>query len=189
MRRPVNGWGNRAECHESSTTSTRACSLRCRDAQGRGARRLLRRLLQPARLAGRSISCIERWAGGEGALLPAARRHAARCPQDELREALSLAAAIERHRQSDGAAASRSSSPRSSASNSTLGAPTNEDEAGLRRLAAQLRAGKVVVKLFLRHPLHAKLYLLLPRRPDQPHHRLPRQQQSHLRRACRSRAS
>jgi len=41
-----------------------------------------------------------------------------------------------------------------------LGAPTNEDEAGLRRLAAQLRSGKLVVKLYLRHTLHAKLYLL-----------------------------
>jgi hypothetical protein len=45
-----------------------------------------------------------------------------------------------------------------------VGVPTNEDEAGLRRLAAQIRAKKVVVKLFLRHPLHAKLYLLF--RPD-----------------------
>ena len=42
----------------------------------------------------------------------------------------------------------------------TLGSPTNEDEAGLRRLAQQLRERKLVVKLFLRHPLHAKLYLL-----------------------------
>ena len=42
----------------------------------------------------------------------------------------------------------------------TFGVPTNEDEAGLRRLAAQLKAGKVVVKLFLRHSLHAKLYLI-----------------------------
>src|SRR5205807_2478126 len=44
------------------------------------------------------------------------------------------------------------------------GVPTNADEAGLRRLAAQIRAGKVVVKLYLRHLLHAKLYLLF--RPD-----------------------
>jgi len=42
----------------------------------------------------------------------------------------------------------------------TFGVPTNEDEAGLRRLAAQLKGGKVVVKLFLRHSLHAKLYLI-----------------------------
>ncbi len=45
-----------------------------------------------------------------------------------------------------------------------LGAPSNSDEAGLRRLARQIRARKVIVKLFLRHPLHAKLYLL--HRPD-----------------------
>ncbi len=41
-----------------------------------------------------------------------------------------------------------------------LGIPTGHDEAGLRRLAAQLRARQVVVKLFLPYPLHAKLYLL-----------------------------
>ena len=46
----------------------------------------------------------------------------------------------------------------------TIGAPTNEDEAGLRRLARQINARKVVVKLFLKHPLHAKLYLFF--RPD-----------------------
>ena len=42
----------------------------------------------------------------------------------------------------------------------TLGIPTGSDEEGLRRLARQLRAGQVVVKLFLPYPLHAKLYLL-----------------------------
>jgi superfamily II DNA or RNA helicase len=42
----------------------------------------------------------------------------------------------------------------------TLGIPTGQDEAGLRTLAKQLRAGQVVVKLFLPYPLHAKLYLL-----------------------------
>ena len=42
----------------------------------------------------------------------------------------------------------------------TQGAPTAHDEAGLRRLALQLRSGKLVVKLHTRHPLHAKLYLL-----------------------------
>lgn len=41
----------------------------------------------------------------------------------------------------------------------TFGVPTAADEAGLRRLAAQITAKQVVVKLFLRHPLHAKLYL------------------------------
>jgi SNF2 family DNA or RNA helicase len=45
-----------------------------------------------------------------------------------------------------------------------LGAPTNADESGLRRLASQIRSKKVRVKLYLRHSLHAKLYLLF--RPD-----------------------
>jgi superfamily II DNA or RNA helicase len=47
----------------------------------------------------------------------------------------------------------------------TIGAPNNEDEAGLRRLSQQLRSGKLVVKLFLRHTLHAKLYLIYPKVP------------------------
>jgi len=50
----------------------------------------------------------------------------------------------------------------------TLGAPNNEDEAGLRKLASRLKEKKVVVKLFLRHPLHAKLYLLFRTDPINP---------------------
>ena len=49
-----------------------------------------------------------------------------------------------------------------------FGFPTNEDEKGLRRLLVQLRAGKVAVKLFLRHPLHAKLYLAFRSDPINP---------------------
>jgi PLD-like domain len=49
-----------------------------------------------------------------------------------------------------------------------IGIPTNEDEIGLRRLAAQIRAKKLIVKLFLRHPLHAKLYLLYLPHPINP---------------------
>lgn len=49
-----------------------------------------------------------------------------------------------------------------------VGVPTNEDEAGLRRLAAQIKSGKLVVKLFLRHPLHAKLYLHFRQDPINP---------------------
>jgi len=41
----------------------------------------------------------------------------------------------------------------------TYGMPTASDEKGLRKLASQLKSKKVVVKLFLRHSLHAKLYL------------------------------
>jgi len=42
----------------------------------------------------------------------------------------------------------------------TIGIPTEEDEIGLRKLSQQIKDKKVVVKLFLGHPLHAKLYLL-----------------------------
>ena len=42
----------------------------------------------------------------------------------------------------------------------TLGIPTTEDEKCLQKLKDQLKEGKVVVKLFLKHTLHAKLYLL-----------------------------
>ena len=50
----------------------------------------------------------------------------------------------------------------------TLGMPNNADEAGLQRLAGQLKAGQVSVKLFLKHPLHAKLYLLFRPDPNNP---------------------
>jgi superfamily II DNA or RNA helicase len=42
----------------------------------------------------------------------------------------------------------------------TFGVPTNDDEASLRRLSHQIRSKKLFVKVYLRHPLHAKLYLL-----------------------------
>ena len=50
----------------------------------------------------------------------------------------------------------------------TIGYPTRQDEDGLRQLAHQLREEKVKVKLFLRHPLHAKLYLLYRSDPINP---------------------
>jgi len=40
-----------------------------------------------------------------------------------------------------------------------LGLPTKEDEQTLRRLSGQLKDGTVCVKLYLKTPLHAKLYL------------------------------
>lgn len=45
-----------------------------------------------------------------------------------------------------------------------LGLPTKQDEFTLRRLSAQMKDEKVCVKLYLREPLHAKLYL--SHRPD-----------------------
>ncbi len=41
----------------------------------------------------------------------------------------------------------------------TIGSPTNNDENTIKKLLQQLKEGKVVVKLFLKHLLHAKLYL------------------------------
>lgn len=50
----------------------------------------------------------------------------------------------------------------------TLGVPTSEDEATLRQLRRQLASGDVRVKLFLRHRLHAKLYLCHRNDHDNP---------------------
>lgn len=50
----------------------------------------------------------------------------------------------------------------------TLGTPNNADEAGLRRLAEQLKSKQVTVRLHLRHLLHAKLYLLYRPDPNNP---------------------
>ena len=50
----------------------------------------------------------------------------------------------------------------------TIGAPTRADREGLLRLKAQLESGRLVVRLFLAHPLHAKLYLAHKRNEDQP---------------------
>ena len=107
-------------------------------------------------------SHIEKWSGGEGhccRLLVGMQR----LPQEELRAALSL---IHRDGEMDNQTALRLKKKLAEEFRDqlTVGIPTNEDEAGLRRLAAQIRAKKVIVKLFLRHPLHAKLYLLF--RPD-----------------------
>lgn len=49
-----------------------------------------------------------------------------------------------------------------------IGAPTNQHEAGLRQLSHQLKTKKLIIKLFLRHPLHAKLYLVHRQDPNIP---------------------
>lgn len=107
-------------------------------------------------------SYIEKWSGGAGnccRLLVGMQR----LPQEELRTAMSL---VKGNSGMDNQTALRLKKKLAEEFRDqlTVGAPTNEDETGLRRLAAQIRAKKVVVKLFLRHPLHAKLYLLF--RPD-----------------------
>ena len=45
-----------------------------------------------------------------------------------------------------------------------FGIATNQQESALRDLSRQIAEGRVRIKLFLRHPLHAKLYLV--QRPD-----------------------
>lgn len=79
-------------------------------------------------------------------------------PQDELRELLRIDASEGIDLQT--AAALRSRVANEFREQLAFGAPSNADEAGLRRLATQLRGGKVVVRLYLREPMHAKLYLV-----------------------------
>jgi hypothetical protein len=101
---------------------------------------------------------IDQWTGGEAygcRLLVGMHRR----PQDELRLAFSLNENDDRV-DNKTAVQLRQQLAQEFRQQLTVGAPTNEDEAGLRRLANQIRAGKVKVRLFLRHPLHAKLYLL-----------------------------
>ncbi len=109
-------------------------------------------------------SYIEAWRGGEGEccrLLVGMQR----LPEDELRQARRL----DKH---DGGIDNRTvlrlkqRLAEEFREQLTIGMPTQEDEKGLRQLAHQIREEKLRVKLFLRHPLHAKLYLLY--RPDDP---------------------
>ena len=109
---------------------------------------------------------VERWSGGERKqcrLLVGMQR----LPKDELREALSL---IRKDGELDNQTAIRLKRKLADEFREqlTFGAPTDSDEAGLRLLASQLRTGKVVVKLFLRHTLHAKLYLLYRQDTNNP---------------------
>jgi superfamily II DNA or RNA helicase len=109
---------------------------------------------------------VEKWPGGSGGqcrLLVGMQR----LPQDELREAFSVTGGGD---QLDNQAALRLKKRLAEEFRDQLafGVPTNADESGLRRLAAQLKAGKLVVKLYLRHTLHAKLYLMFRADPVNP---------------------
>ena len=102
-------------------------------------------------------SYVEKWAGGtdhQCRLLIGMQR----LPQDELRQCLSLVRSDE---QMDNQTAVRLKRKLAEEFRNQLmlGTPSDADEAGLLRLAAQLKSGKLVVKLYLRHTLHAKLYL------------------------------
>ncbi|MBX3351829.1 MAG: NgoFVII family restriction endonuclease [Phycisphaeraceae bacterium] len=111
-------------------------------------------------------SLVERWAGGDGhccRLLVGMQQ----MPHDQLRSAMSLMKGEEQIDQATAVALKRKLAE-DFRDQLTMGVPTDADEAGLRRLAAQITSQKVVVKLFLRHPLHAKLYLLFRHDPLNP---------------------
>jgi len=111
-------------------------------------------------------SFVEKWSGGEGhccRLLVGMHRP----PEEELRKVLSLAKNDNRIDNQTALRLKRKLAEEFREQLS-LGAPSDEDEAGLRRLAKQIKEKKVVVKLFLKHPLHAKLYLLFRLDPVNP---------------------
>jgi superfamily II DNA or RNA helicase len=111
-------------------------------------------------------SFIDAWQGGEGSccrLLVGMQQ----LPHEELRTAFSLARGDEGIDQQT-ALRLKKRMAEEFREQLALGAPTNEDEHGLRRLSAQLKAKKVIVKLFLHHHLHAKLYLLHRTDPNNP---------------------
>jgi superfamily II DNA or RNA helicase len=113
------------------------------------------------------IDChVEKWAGGEGhrcRLLVGMQR----APEAELRAVMSV---LGGDGEMDNQTVIRLKQKLALEFRDQLmvGIPTNEDEAGLRRLAAQIKSGKVAVKLFLRHTLHAKLYLMFRLDPINP---------------------
>ena len=101
---------------------------------------------------------VDRWAGGDGQCCRLlVGMHVT--PSDELRQAL-------RAREDDDildnqtALREKRRIAEEFRQQLTFGVPTNDDEAALRQLSAQIRAKKLIVKVYLRHPLHAKLYLL-----------------------------
>ncbi|WP_353239564.1 hypothetical protein [Limnohabitans sp.] len=109
---------------------------------------------------------IEQYVGAEGAccrLLVGMQT----LPGDQVRAAFTLGAS---HGRTDNSAILRLKKRMAAEFRQqlALGAPTNKDEAGLRRLSAQIKSGKLVIKLFLRHPLHAKLYLAYRNDPKTP---------------------
>lgn len=109
---------------------------------------------------------IDEWAGGEGSccrLLVGMQP----LPQEQLRSAMSI---IKKDEQIDNATAiaMKKKLAQEFRDQLTFGVPTNADEKGLRKLAEQLEKQKLVVKLFLRHPLHAKLYLTFRQDPINP---------------------
>ncbi len=101
---------------------------------------------------------VDRWAGGDGQCCRLlVGMHIA--PSDELRQALR---GVDDEELLDNQTALREKRriAEEFRQQLTFGVPSNSDEATLRDLASQIHAKKLVVKVYLRHALHAKLYLL-----------------------------
>lgn len=109
---------------------------------------------------------VDRWAGGDA--------HCCRLlvgmhvtPTDELRQALRVGE-LDDNLDNQTAIREKRRIAEEFREQLTFGVPTNEDEISLRQLAAQIRGNKLIVKVYLRHPLHAKLYLLHRQDPINP---------------------
>ena len=89
-------------------------------------------------------------------------------PSDELRDALRLGDPDETRMTNGKARDLRDRLAREFRDQLTFGAPNDADEAGLKRLSRQLKDKKLKVKLFLAHPLHAKLYLCFRQDANNP---------------------
>ena len=117
---------------------------------------------------------VDRWAGGEG--------HCCRLlvgmqstPSEELRQAMRLPLAGQGSDEDPGETLDNQTALREKRRLAEdfrlqlcLGAPSNEDETALRQLARQLHDRRLLVKVFLPHRLHAKLYLVHRRDANNP---------------------
>lgn len=111
-------------------------------------------------------SLVEKWPGGDGhccRLLVGMQQ----MPHDQLKQSLNPIKAEQEIDQATAILLKRKLA-QEFRDQLTIGIPTNEDEETLQRLVSQITANKVVIKLFLRHPLHAKLYLLFRQDPVNP---------------------
>lgn len=105
---------------------------------------------------------IEKFEGGDGHQACRLLVGMYRLPKEELRQALAIGVEPERIDQGQ-AIRLQTVMAQEFRQQLTYGAPSAADEEGLQRLRSQLLTQKLQVKLFLRHPLHAKLYLIYRR--------------------------
>jgi hypothetical protein len=117
---------------------------------------ILCRLFQ-TQIWGKLCQYVDKWSGDENCcrLLVGMQK----LPQDQFKEAMSL---LEDSKITDAKTIVqlRKQLAEEFRKQLMIGTPTNADEATLQKLATQIKEKKVTVKLFLRHTLHAKLYLL-----------------------------